>query len=67
MQKMAQKALGEVQFYAARWKQTIHHSKTEWQWIYRRVRMPTSTLTVDKHTVRRTSSFKYLGNYVDER
>ena len=29
--------------------------------------MPTITLTVGQHTLRRTSAFKYLGNYVDER
>lgn len=67
MQQMAQKALDEVQSYAAQWKQPINHSKTEWQWIRRRANMEKITLTIDKHTLRRTSLFKYLGTYIDER
>ena len=67
MQKMAQQVLDEVQLYAVQWKQPVNHSKTEWQWIHRKVHMPTITLTVGQHALRRTSVFKYLGNYVDQR
>ena len=35
MQQTGQKALNEVQAYAAEWKQPINFSKTEWQWIHR--------------------------------
>lgn len=67
MQKIAQQVLHEAELYAAEWKQPINHSKTEWQWIHRRVHMPTITLQIGQHILNRTSVFKYLGNYVDER
>ena len=67
MQQTGQKALNEVQAYAAEWKQPINFFKTEWQWIHRRVVIPTLSLTIDQHRIKRTSVFKYLGYHVDER
>ena len=67
MQQLGQQVLNEVQYYANQWKQPINCSKTKWQWIHRRVCMPSLTLQIDQHTLSRTSLFKYLGNYVDER
>ena len=67
MQGTGQKALNEVQAYAAEWKQPINFSKTEWQWIHRRVVIQTLSLTIDQHRIKRTSVFKYLGYHVDER
>ena len=46
---------------------TINFAKTVWQWINRRVCPPYLDLVVNEHLIKRTSVFKYLGNYVDER
>ena len=67
MQRLGQAALNEVQQYAATWKQPINTSKTEWQWIHRRVVIPTLSLTIANNPIQRASVFKYLGYYVDER
>ncbi len=67
MQQMSQKALNEIQKYANHWKQPINGAKTEWQWIHRRVCAPSLILSLDQHTLKRTSLFKYLGNYIDQR
>ena len=44
MQQLGQQVLNEVQYYANQWKQPINCSKTKWQWIHRRVCMPSLTL-----------------------
>ena len=67
MQRLGQAALNEVHHYAQKWKQPINVLKTEWQWIHRRVVIPTLTLSIANHPIQRTSVFKYLGYYVDER
>ena len=67
MQGLGEKALKQVQSYAIEWKQTINFAKTVWQWIHRRVNPPSLDLVIDEHRIKRTSVFKYLGNYVDER
>ena len=67
MQRLGQAALKEVHQYAAKWKQPINVTKTEWQWIHRRVVIPTLSLTIANNPIQRTSVFKYLGYYVDER
>ena len=67
MQRLGQVALNEVHKYAAKWKQPINVPKTEWQWIHRRVVIPTLSLTIANNLIQRTSVFKYLGYYVDER
>ena len=66
MQRLGEKVLKQVQSYAAEWKQPINFPKTEWQWIHRRVCPPSLDLVVDGNRIKRTSLFKYLGNYVDE-
>ena len=66
-QRLIEKALKQVQSFATEWQQSINFSKTEWQWIHRRVRPPSLDLVVDGNRIKRTSLFKYLGNYVDER
>ena len=67
MQRLGEEVLKQVQSYAAEWKQPINFPKTEWQWIHRRVCPPSLDLVVDGNRIKRTSLFKYLGNYVDER
>ena len=67
MQRLGQAALNEVHQYAATWKQPINVSKTEWQWIHRRVVIPTLSLTIANNPIQRTSVFKYLGYHIDER
>ena len=67
MECLAKKALKQVQSYAIEWKQPINFEKTVWQWIHRRVYSPSLDLVVDEHRIKRTSVFKYLGNYIDER
>ena len=67
MQCLGEKALNQVQSYAIEWKQPINFAKTEWQWIHRRVCPPSLNIVIDEHRIKRTSVFKYLGNYVDER
>ena len=67
MQQLGQQVLNEVQYYANQWKQPINCSKTKWQWIHRRVCMSSLTLQIGQYTLSRTSLFKCLGNYVDER
>ena len=52
MQPLCEKVLKQVQAYAIEWKQPINFPKTVWQWI---------------HRIKRTSLFKYLGHFVDER
>jgi hypothetical protein len=44
MQRIGQQALNQVQAYAVEWKQPINFSKTEWQWIHRRVFIPPLSL-----------------------
>ena len=67
MQRLGQAALNEVDQYAATGKQPINASKTEWQWIHRRVVIPTLSLTIANNPVKRTSVFKYLGYHVNDR
>jgi hypothetical protein len=67
MQRLGQAALNEVHRYAVTWKQPINVSKTEWQWIHRRVVTPTLSLKISNNPIQRTPVFKYLGYYVDER
>ena len=67
MQRTGQKALNEAQAYAVEWKQPINFPKTEWQWIHRRVVIPTLSLSIGQHPIKRTAVCKYLGYHVDER
>ncbi|CAF2924307.1 unnamed protein product [Rotaria sp. Silwood2] len=67
MQHLGQQTLNELQTYANTWKQPINCEKTEWQWIHRRVVLPSLTLTINQQPIRRTPLFKYLGYFVDER
>jgi hypothetical protein len=41
--------------------------KTEWQWINRRVVIPTLSLSIGQHPIKKTDVYKYLGYHVDER
>ena len=52
---------------AVEWKQSINFSKSERQWIHRRVVIPTLSLSLSQHPVKRTAVYKYLGFHVDER
>ena len=67
MERIGQQALNEVQAYAVEWKQPINFPKTEWQWIHRRVVIPTLSLSIGQHPIKRTAVYKYLGYHVDER
>ena len=67
MEHSGQKVLNEIERYATEWKQPINLSKTQWQWIHRRVSIPNLSLSLENHPIARTSLFKYLGYYVDER
>jgi hypothetical protein len=67
MQYLAQRTLDQLQLYADTWKQPINPRKTEWQWIHRRVVLPSITLTINQHPINRTSLVKYLGIYVDDK
>ena len=67
MQRTSQQALNEVQANAVEWKQSINFSRTEWQWIHRRVAIPTPSISIDQHPIKRTAVYKYLGYHVDER
>ena len=66
MQDVGQKVLEQLHAYASEWKQPINFSKTEWQWIHRRVSIPPLSLTLDGHSINRARTFKYLGFHVDE-
>ena len=67
MERIGQQALNQVQAYAIEWKQPINFPKTEWQWIHRRVVIPTLSLSIGQHPIKRTAVYKYLGYHVDER
>lgn len=67
LQHIGQFALNQIQEYATEWKQPINISKTMWQWIHRWVFLPQIFLTMGQHPIRRASTLKYLGFYVDER
>ena len=67
MERIGQQALNQVQAYAVEWKQPINFPKTEWQWIHRRVVIPTLSLSIGQHPIKRTAVYKYLGYHVDER
>ena len=67
MERIGQQALNQVQAYAVEWKQAINFPKTEWQWINRRVVIPTLSLSISQHPIERTAVYKYLGYHVDER
>jgi hypothetical protein len=67
MQHLGQSTLNQLQTYANTWKQPLNPTKTEWQWIHRRVVVPSLTLTINQQPIKRTNLFKYLGIYVDER
>ena len=67
MERLGQQALNQVQAYAIEWKQPINFPKTEWQWIHRRVVIPTLSLSIGQHPIKRTAVYKYLGYHVDER
>lgn len=67
LQQLAQKALDQTHAYAVEWKQPMNFSKTEWQWIHRRVSLPALSLSIGPHSIKRTPLFKYLGFYIDER
>ena len=67
MQETGQKALNEVQAYSVEWKQPINFPKTDWQWMHRRVVIPTLSLSIGQHPIKRTAVYKYLGYHVDER
>ena len=67
LQQLAQTALNQTHAYAIEWKQPMNFSKTEWQWTHLRVSLPVLSLSIGPHSIQRTSLFKYLGFYVDER
>ena len=67
MERIGQQALNQVQAYAVEWKQPINFPKTEWQWIHRRVVIPTLSLSIGQHRIKRNAVYKYLGYHVDER
>ena len=67
MANLGQNVLHEIGRYATDWKQPINLAKTQWQWIHRRVTIPTLSLSLHGHPIERTRLFKYLGYHVDER
>jgi len=67
MQYLAQRTLNQVQLYAATWKQPLNPRKSEYQWIHRRVVVPSLTLTINQQPITRSSLVKYLGIYVDDK
>jgi hypothetical protein len=67
MHYFGQCILNQIENYENVWKQPINSSKTDWQWIYRRVVLPSLTLTINQQPVKRTTLFQYLDIYVDER
>ena len=67
MQHLDQKVLNELARYATNWKQSINHSKSQWQWIHCRVTIPNLSLLLEGQPIERTFLLKYLGYYVDER
>ena len=67
MQSLGQFALNHLQTYVAVWKQPINSQKTEWQWIHRRVVIPSLSFTINRLPIQRTTLARYLGTYVDDK
>ena len=67
MQKLGQQTLNELQIYADTWGQPINSNKTPWQWIHRRVTVPSLNLFISQLPIERTPYFEYLGIIVDNR
>ena len=56
MEPIGQQALKQVQAYAFEWKQPVNFPKTEWQWIHRRLVIPTLSLSLDQSTSHKENS-----------
>ena len=54
MQSLGQSALNQLQTYAAIWKRPINPQKTEWQWIHRRVVIPSLSFTINRLPIQHT-------------
>jgi hypothetical protein len=67
IQYLGQRTLNQIQLYAATWKQPLNPWKSEYQWVHRRVVVPSLTLTINQQPITRSSLVKYLGIYVDDK
>lgn len=67
MQARGQQVLDELDEYATQWRQPVNVSKTNYQWIHRRVTIPNIPLFISHQIIERISVFKYLGFFTDER